>query len=140
MRAYSSFIADQMRSATMGYRESRCKIIKALSHKHCTSHSFSASNCRFVLMVVTVAWWLEGLVVACFVLRWRRRLGFHGGGIRHYTTDIRAASTPVRCLVEILPLEELFVTTFFLLLPPSIFTTFHESQPPHHCITSQLST
>ncbi|WVZ08909.1 hypothetical protein V8G54_022255 [Vigna mungo] len=32
---------------------------------------FSASNRRFVLMMVTAAWWPEGLVVAHFVLRQR---------------------------------------------------------------------
>ncbi|KAG2376837.1 uncharacterized protein HKW66_Vig0174100 [Vigna angularis] len=35
-----------------------------------------------VLMVVTAAWWPEGLVVACFVLWQWRWLGFHGGGTR----------------------------------------------------------
>ncbi|BAT73320.1 hypothetical protein VIGAN_01079300, partial [Vigna angularis var. angularis] len=80
-RASSSFITDQMCCATMGCHESRCRIMKALSHKHCTGHNLSASNCRSVLMVVTVGWWPEGLVVARFVLR-QQRLGFHGGGTR----------------------------------------------------------
>ncbi|BAT78779.1 hypothetical protein VIGAN_02150700 [Vigna angularis var. angularis] len=43
---------------------------------------FSTSNCRSVLMVVTASWWPKGLVVARFVLRQWRRLGFHGGGTR----------------------------------------------------------